>query len=425
MHLALWDKDWNKNIAGDDQRAQKISTAIDDLVARFTETPTELVAATLAALDPDIPETEPMGQAALDGLRAHWQTFDSVYVDFPVGLVRGMLWEACTRACADDPLKAAVVSWTGLDVPRLRRLGSEAASVRTELEQLARKAEEIALAVHGPATTHEPVAASAKPAAAGNGPRPFKIDREQLLWQVAATVGPNYKGTAVQTKATAPNQYLPSNPGPWVEQYVGRMSDLLADELERAVAAAQKDVATLTAAFRSEMAVSLEAATKRIDVQRRREQLRLDVLWWSTALYSPAYQCSYRAMPSERASVIMAFELATLTSGITPASVGYLLAETVRSLAVSPERVSLPTVFDVLTSGWTEGATEWWAEFSPPPTEGRWSLRDAALAVARGEADAESALGRAGLGDAQLSLPDLGHGIFRQEVAVRLAAQDS
>jgi len=62
-------------------------------------------------------------------------------------------------------------------------------------------------------------------------------------------------------------------------------------------------------------------------------QMRLNVLWWSEALYSPMIGSSYRELPLPVAAVAAAEDLAAIVPALSPASVSYVLGETVLRLS--------------------------------------------------------------------------------------------
>jgi hypothetical protein len=63
--------------------------------------------------------------------------------------------------------------------------------------------------------------------------------------------------------------------------------------------------------------------------------MRLDVLWWSEALYSPLLQVGYRELSSSVAAVAAAIDLTNIVPALSPASVAYVLDEMLRRATVS------------------------------------------------------------------------------------------
>jgi hypothetical protein len=219
------------------------------------------------------------------------------------------------------------------------------------------------------------------------------------------------------------------------------MRDLLADEFDALAAdIAQKQSAangqlhtgqkTLAETLQTALTNQrrwVHEALKSASARQRVEQIRLDALWWAEAMYSTPLRRSYREIPPALAAAVMAIDLIDAVTSPTPASVGYLLAETVARLpgAGHGERHKLTDVLDSLRETRGKLPRAWRDAPATPPPEGRLSIRDlAVLALGDREWSATTALKRAGLpADAEIALPDLARAVFRQEQAVRLAGQ--
>ena len=170
----------------------------------------------------------------------------------------------------------------------------------------------------------------------------------------------------------------------------------------------------------------MQAALRASESRTQAEQVRLNALWWSEALYSATMRCSYRELSPLLAAVVMAIDLLEQVEKPTPASVAYLLAESVNRLPEAGFEQKRPLIEllqelralrDHLPDGWAT------PRLKSLPSKGRLSLRDVVFHALRGgELDLNSALARAGISaDVSLCLPDLARAVFRQEQAVLLA----
>jgi len=157
------------------------------------------------------------------------------------------------------------------------------------------------------------------------------------------------------------------------------------------------------------------------------EQIRLNALWWSEALYSSSLRCSYRELVPTIATVAMAVDLLNEAAKPTPASVGYLLAEAVNRLpdAGFTQKLSLQNLLATLDQARQQLSKDWLETLTAPPDTGRLSLRDAALLVLTGKTqDVAEVLNRVGAsGEFEMSLPQFAQALFRQEQAVQLAGE--
>jgi hypothetical protein len=219
------------------------------------------------------------------------------------------------------------------------------------------------------------------------------------------------------------------------------MRDLLAEEIDALAAdVAKKQSAGNQQWHASQMALSktlqtalttqrcwVTEALKRTSARQRVEQLRLDALWWAEAMYSTRLRRSYRELPPALAAAVMAIDLIDAVTTPTPASVAYLLGETVAQLpeAGHGERHKLADILDSVREARGVLPKDWREHLGTPPTEGRLSIRDlVVLTLGDREWSAKAEVARAGLpADAVIALPDLARAVFRQEQAVRLAGQ--
>lgn len=411
-----------EKLDGDDQRYAKLEKAAASLAQGFREKPAGLIRAMLAGLDPDISAHDPIIQQAKQALLAEWKTMSSVYADAPIGLYRALLLEACHQ-CGEG--KQAAILWlTAADTLPLCRLGGEETVVARALKAMAVRAEEAASAEIG--VPQQDFSALQEPEEVSSTLVEREVDRDELKRKIAAAAGQNDRNGSVDN----PNPYWSNQAQNWSWEFTDRMTPLLAEELDALAA----DMAEGQTEFSSQVTTRLKAQQQWVsttltahEARRRTEQLRLDALWWSEALYSPSLRGSYRELPEALASVLMAVDLLDLASLPTPASVGHLLAETVHRLPGAGYEKKQP--FSELLSALREQRARLpegqAGKFSPPPAEGRLSLRDLlVLALGDKEWNAQAALARAGIGgDLAMSLPDLAHALFRQEQAVRLAEQ--
>jgi hypothetical protein len=426
-----------ENLGGDDERFAKVERAAKAVAGEFRATPLRLIGAILAGLDPDVPAEDPVIAQAAQALVHEWKSMNSVHTSPPIKLFRAILLEACAQAA--EGKNAAILWLTAADTLPLVRIGKEEPTVRRMLETVATRTEELALVVPSiPANKRQAMPkVEAKPAA--QSPTPLNVNRQNLLSRVAATVGPQYRNNNPVLTSANPN--FPNNnvAAQWSWDFADRMHVVLADELDALAAAISKHqgqlsqqvndsqaefVGTLGNALTSQQRW-VQDALEASEARQKSARLRLDVLWWSEALYSQSVRCSYRELPPALAAVVMAIDLLEHVMMPTPASVSYLLSETVSRLPEADfSRVHLlPELLGALRKSRERLPRNWMEPLSPPPAEGRLSLRDLViLTLGERELDLDKSVKRAGLsGEISMSLPELARALFRQEQAVRLA----
>jgi len=425
-----------ENLGGDDERFAKVERAAQAVAAELRATPSRLIGAILAGLDPDVPAEEPVIAQAAQALVHEWKSMNSVHTSPPIKLFRAILLEACAQAA--EGKNVAILWMTAADTLPLVRMGKEENAVRRLLETVATRTEEQALVVPSIPANKPQAMPKVEATPAAQAPTPRKVDRQNLLLRVAATAGPQYRTPNPALPNPNPN-WVNNNTSAWGWDFADRMHVVLADELDGLAAEISKHQSQLSQqvnASQTELVGTLvnaltsqrhwvQDALNASEARQKAERLRLDTLWWSEALYSQSVRCSYRDLPPALAAVVMAIDLLEQITMPTPASVSYLLSETVSRLPEADfSRVqALPELLGALRKSRERLPRDWMKSLSPPPAEGRLSLRDLiTLTLGNQELDLDKSVKRAGLsGDMSMSLPGLARALFRQEQAVRLA----
>lgn len=406
----------------DDVVLEKMDRAVKTLAESLSTQPNALMRTMLAGLDPDIPATDPSIEKTKQTLLAEWRTMLAAYPDEPIGLYRAALLEACNQ-CAEG-MNAVVLWLVAADSLGFYRLGKEEKVVRAFLQELGRKAEKHiirGLGFHADSNDPNQEKTGELVNQAKITATLYAVDRDDLKHRVGAAVGPHYRNTT----GNNPNPHWPNQGHHWSWEFTDRMTQILADELDHLAKKMQQDQSQFAECMQSFLQTQRQAIQTAItdhEHHRRTEQLRLDALWWSEALYSPALGQSYREMKPEMAALVMAQDLLQAVSLPTPASVAHLLAETVQHLPNAGYEIKKPI------GDWLEQlrqcADKPSFDLASVPKDGRLSLRDVfAWAVSDQTWDTAKALQRAGIeATHEISLPALARALFRQEQACRLAS---
>lgn len=406
-----------EKLDGDDGRFSKIEQAAKVIAQELREQPSQLIRAILAGLDPDIADDDPIIVRAEQALVAEWKSVRTVFPDGLVNMLRAILLDACNQV-AEEENNAAILWLTAADTLPLLRLGREEAVVRKMLEAWAASAEQKAL------TGLALAADDAEQVTLGElkFPKATKLE------------SPKVDRAALLPKASAAFPLINTNYGPAVHHtnFAQGMSTFLSDELDALatkLSKSESEAGTQIHAHVTKLAEvvneSLAAQQRWVQNTRQADQIRLNSLWWSEALYSSSLRCSYRELAPVIATVAMAVDLLNEVAQPATASVGYLLAEAVNRLpnANFNQKLTLLVLLEALSSGRPRLSGEWLEALNSPAEVGRISLRDGVVLVLTGKAhDVVTTLKRMGAsGDFEMSLPEFAHALFRQEQAVQLA----
>jgi hypothetical protein len=424
-----------ENLDGDDGRFDKMVAASNVVAEELKEDPKKLIGSVLAGLDPDISVDDPAIALTQRTLTAEWKSINSVYPSPPIGLFRAILLDACQQASSEG--KNAAILWlTAADTVPFMKLGQEEAIIRKVLKGFAKDTEAIALTVPKLPVSKKLTDVKMPETEAIQAPAIPKVNRGNLENRIGAAAGPQYPQG---TKQPDCNPHWSNNASHWSWEFAPRMSALMSDELDKLAASLVKTHSANTQRINTAQVEFAESMKKTLTAQRRWvndalkanerrsqvEQIRLNSLWWSEALYSPLLDCSYRELDAALAATLMPLDLLGDILMPAPASVGYLLVETTRRLDEEKVAQQQPLI-DVLKSlrgsiGTFSDAVS--ADLEAPVVDGRLSLRDlVVIALDEKGLDLADAVGRSGLKqDTKITLSTLAKAIFRQEQAVRLA----
>jgi hypothetical protein len=336
-----------ENIDGNDERYAKIEQATKALAEGFREEPSILVSAIVSGVNPCVELLDENIIKAKECLQMEWKAYSTAYTDEPVNLFRGMILEACAIV-ADEGFNASIMWLSASDVLPLLELGKEEELLSEFMTSLAYQAESNCIQDSKLAKLQKEKVIKLDEVQELSKFSSVKVDRDEFYTLMGDAAGPthmNKEGTNV--KGGNPNPHWAHNSShAWTGAFADRMSNAIADEIELVTTKLTKnDNAMITSLdeYKQQLNKSVEQALneQRLNTQRHlketlsvqtQEQTRLNVLWWSEALYSKPLNASYREYTSEIATTLMPFDLLDEISVPVPASVGYMLSETVSKL---------------------------------------------------------------------------------------------
>ena len=417
------------DIGSDDSRFEKMQSTSTALAARFKEKPGLLVPATLISLDEDVDENDPMFALVEDLVVTGWKTLRNTHVNRPRSLLRSIIIDALAASLHGDPRVASVVWNTAAGLLRhgQARLGKAGPVIELLLREAGAIAEAEAVAGAGlPAPgskKHSRKNASSKKVA----PSPTgAIKSEDILADVAGAVGPQIP---VVPNLENPNPNWPTSPQPWANDFTPRMATALTKAVNLGTSRLSKSLSEQMVGYLGELEGRFAEEGRDLDQLQtdltqahESSRMRLDVLWWSYALYSPSRQLGYRELPLPVAAVAAALDVARIVPPLTPASVCYVLGETILRIARAPDgdnKRSLSSYLEALADAKTD-----LGDGMPglPPGDARWALVDMVGEAARGaRVLPEVVRSRTGI-DAALALSpaELSMWVFRGVQANRL-----
>lgn len=316
---------------GDDTRLAKLQAAATALAQHCVQRPIGTAFPLLfAALQPeDVPTDDSVDNVA-DVIEEHWSTYKSVFKD---GRAR-TLYRAVTLQAIVEAIDSAPDLGTAIAL-LLRNLRSELAAGKYEPAiKIVAEAAEVAFASERQSSMNATAKVNAALTAAA---KPSKVDRASLKKRIEAASGPHDRqGQPLDS----PNKHWPNEGSPWSHEFSDRMTAIIGDYVDLAIAESAK----LDAKNQGAIGTSLTAIGK-IDPALKRSA---GLLWWRQALYSESAGQPYRALPTADAIVHAVIDLAAQIPPAYEPSLDSFLMEAILVLNLNDEPMGSGAVLQVL-----------------------------------------------------------------------------
>jgi hypothetical protein len=407
------------------ERFNHLDKAAATLADHFKAAPAEAIPAILTGMDDSASDDDPVLVRAEQAVTEHWKLLRNRFNDRPRALLRIVVLDALERAAAENARVRAAAAMTATSVLERVQLGREDAAVRAMVQQWVTLIEDEAAAawqseLELPDPPVPKKALGAKPVAP-------QFSQQQFRPSIDLVSGPQQQGPQGARNFPNANPHWPQGGAPWVHEFATRMTDAMVTAANTISAGVTSALAAALNQDREQLSQEVVApfASFATDVARsiRASQLsammRLDLLWWKEALYSPAARASYRTMPTAAGALLMAQDLLGRIAVPAPEAVTAFLRETVLGLGRdAQEKRTL--------GGWLSqihaGASLRRLIAAPEVRPGRIPLGHVLRQALHGAVSGDDLRARTGLRDGiELTLPELAAWFFRDELAARIA----
>ena len=303
------------DVKGDDAKLGSLREAAGDLAGILKKTPAKTLAFSLAAFDPEVPETDPAVAEAADALRGRWETYVNTFASTPVAVCRAMLLDALIQAARDNEAVAIGFAVSARNVLPFMEVGGEqeiwaqvVADVEKRVEERTEAEWATPASIDLPEIKLDPITLDESRV---SSPQVNRDDLERKLW---AAAGPNFiTPKDGQDHSTEGNQHYPNAKELWIYEFGVRAATAVGEAIDGTIK-------------------SLAATVQAVSGATTGLQRRTDLLWWKEALFSPSARMSYRDIPVAVAAALMAFDMHRQIPAFSPASVAAFLRETVIAL---------------------------------------------------------------------------------------------
>lgn len=327
-------------IGSDDTRFEKMLSASSSFSSILKENPSLIIQSTLIAIDEEVAEDDSTLAQVEDLVLKEWPTLRNTHVNRPRVLLRSIIIDALSIVIDKNPENAGILWNTA--ACHFKHEQTRFGNSKPVVEQMLKEANQLAekeAVKRAQLAAPEPKKRSKKASAPELASLDIEgsIEEEDLLSDIEAASGPsNLNSQAL--KNSNPNW---SNTGPqWSYDFAPRMTKALVKSVnlgtQRLAKSLSENLFNYLSAFEQRLLNRMdqvEQSNSEIAKPHALSRIRIDVLWWSEALYSPLLCQSYREMNLSVAAVAAAIDLAEIVPALSPASIYYILAETVFRLS--------------------------------------------------------------------------------------------
>lgn len=318
-------------IAEENSNYQFLTATIPLFEKAIAKNKNKIICATLVALDQNVPQDDPILDEVEELLKKKWPLVRNKYTDRPATLLRAIILESLFNLMQENKDITNIVWLTGSNLFPFLTVSNETPILQNWLHEAGKSAENNA------ATEWELL----------DDIKSINIPNFTLGKIVLPTVTVDKDGFAAGLNTAAMNgQQLSQNSiqnynnggygtirQEWSTAFSNAAAETFFTVFSKAFTSVTNALNTINidkpindffTAFKDDLRKTLSASIK----SGEKLKLRSQILWWKETLYSASTQMSYREMTPGEAALTMAVDLAAATSPIYPASIDYILKET-------------------------------------------------------------------------------------------------
>ena len=311
------------DIGDSDERLKWLQESIADLKKKFEDDNSLLHKFTLVALDPNIPDSEPVMIETEKIITDHWKALRGKYTEMPRNIIRGVILNALNSVGTADPYAARIIYLTALNFYPFAKLNAEKKLVGEMLNAFGELAEKNAVEEWS-LIEEEPSMKIGTLKVSGLRIEGVKFDSAKFKenWSEAFTNSPSGPGPQ---HGLQNNEYRTHFESKTTEAIASSINTIL-ESLNKSISAV--DIETPLNKFFTEFKKNLDANLKTSFSSLTAVERRSKLLWWKETLYSASQKRSYRGLDKNLLPVLMGSDLNNQVPEITPISVDYLLRDT-------------------------------------------------------------------------------------------------
>lgn len=336
------------DLGASDERLEKLIQTSAEIASVLKKNPSKSIAYSLVALDPNVPEGDPVIVEVVAVLGDKWPTYPNAFPSTPITLVRAILFDALLAAAdTDDDIAVAFACITRNMMPYVKA-GAEQAVWTGAVQNVERD-------VDGRASEEWTT-----PASIGVGTLTIPADTAEVGGKISKKATARDALKARVTSAFYANnqggqnpQHIQNNPAAWAQNAVPLLSEAIADTIDETLKGVQftgGDISGPFEALATAVTKYVESVAQSVALASGGLERRTNLLWWREALYSPSARVSYRDVPTTSAAALMALDVSNLVPVFSPSSVPAFIKEAVRALGSPDDRKTMKALIEEVRS---------------------------------------------------------------------------
>lgn len=314
----------------------KLKAAATEVKKLLIKKKIKVIPYTLVALDPFVPEDEPIVSEVEKIIIAKWSTFKnsvSQTKDKPVNYIRAVILEALNSLASDENF-AAIIWLSGRNVISHYKLANEALVVEEFLKNIGKKVEISSRSYWGINVVKE-----------ANTPHNVKIDNS-VVSAAKINEAKLVEHLQIASQHSGWSQYGGGGTNPsalnnqnWAPHFSTNAAKGIALEVNKGFSEQNKSLNSIANTIQKELEnyfLSIQPYYEQLSTNLTQgivaNNKRSELLWWKEALLSTSQNKSYRSLNPIGVALTMAYDLSCFVEPIYPVSIDFFLKETLRDV---------------------------------------------------------------------------------------------
>lgn len=332
----------------DGANIESLKKAVTSLTNNLAKNKKLVIPYTLVALDPQIPETDPVVTAVENIIIKNWSTFknNTSTEDKATTYVRVVILQALSELAKDEQM-GAIIWLTGRNVISYYKTQKEKQLISQLLIDMGSKFE---LVSRGYWSLSELTISEVRQLGIDITPsKSSLIDEKTLTAELKAAA--IHSGWKTEGGGGENPSYSSISDWKWSKFFSERAGAGFTKVINTAISGQDKVLTSFVTTLQkgideyfAQFKPFFENASSAMNQSFAASSKRGDLLWWKQTLYSPVLNSSYRLQNDVTSALTMAFDLSNLLGLMYPESANYLLREALRD--VYGEAMEKPETFE-------------------------------------------------------------------------------